>query len=861
MMPAVLRVWLVAVLVASGGAAWAQAFAPPVLRERVEAPYPELALREGRSGTVVLELDVDVEGRVAEAKVIAPAGYGFDEAALAAVKQFRFEPGRADGQPVPVRVTYKYAFVLKAPPAPPPAQAVEPPVRLRGVVTERGTRSPLPGAVVIVTDEAGDALGRGEADADGRFEVRLMPALEGAVKVLVAAPDHRTAKLREKLKAREVLEVRYAISRTSYATFEATVRAGPVREEIGRVTLERDEVLRIPGTKGDALQAVLNLPSVARSPFDLGQLIVRGSQPGQSAAFVMGMEIAQPFHFVLGVSTFNSFLLERFDLIPSNFSVRYGRLVGGVVDIVPREGKRDRFHGDVKVDVFDAHLIAEGPIKKGSYALAVRRSYADALLGAVLPDSGITVAPRYYDYQGLFDYPVAGGKLKLVLFGSDDALAIVQDTPSDLDPALVGRFNTSLWFHTLMAQYKKKWRRLELDTTLLVGGQHSEAQLGQAARFDLDLVRADLRAELRYDVSSRFRLTGGIDLASNYFWVTLVAPSPATEEVVQGPLSVEQKKTLRSEGFEIWPAVYAQAELWVVKDRLLVTPGVRVDWFNGKRGTYAQPRLMTRLKIATETWLKAGAGLYHQPPQAPYDDATLGNPRVRPEQAVHVTVGVETRPIPRWRSLRFEANLFYKDLRYLAVSSSNFVLRDGRVVPEIYGDEGYGRVYGGDLLIKQDNAKWVYGWLAYTLLKSERQDHPSEPFRPFAYDQTHILTLVAGVHLPYDIDIGVRLRWVTGNPDTPLLARGMTVYEADRDTYFPRPGQPFSERLPDFVQLDLRIDKRIPFKTWILALYLDITNVTNRGNVEGWLYSYDYSRRRGVTGLPILPSIGLRASF
>ena len=43
------------------------------------------------------------------------------------------------------------------------------------------------------------------------------------------------------------------------------------------------------------------------------------------------------------------------------------------------------------------------------------------------------------------------------------------------------------------------------------------------------------------------------------------------------------------------------------------------------------------------------------------------------------------------------------------------------IVPERYSDEGIGRVYGGDLLLKVDNGHKLYGWIAYTLLKSERQ--------------------------------------------------------------------------------------------------------------------------------------------
>ena len=42
------------------------------------------------------------------------------------------------------------------------------------------------------------------------------------------------------------------------------------------------------------------------------------------------------------------------------------------------------------------------------------------------------------------------------------------------------------------------------------------------------------------------------------------------------------------------------------------------------------------------------------------------------------------------------------------------------------------------------------------------------------------------------------------------------------------------------------LDKRFVFKSWIFALYLDITNVTNRANVEGYAHSYDYTQKTTV---------------
>ncbi|HEY1587943.1 MAG TPA: TonB family protein, partial [Polyangia bacterium] len=461
----------------------AQELEPPRLIERVEAAYPEEAARAGVTGAVMLELVVDADGHVAEATVIAPAGHGFDEAALAAARQFRFAPGRADGKPVPVKVTYRYAFVLNKQPSAVshrPSAHEEAPIRLRGKVIERGTRTPVEAAAVIALDERGEAIAESETAVDGTFALKMARA--GAITVVVAAADHKTLRVKETIGKKEALSVRYIVSRTSYAMFESTVRAAPVREEIARVSLDGDEVRRIPGTRGDALAAVLNLPSVARSPFDLGQLVIRGSAPGESGAFLMGMQIPNAFHFGGLTSTFNSYLLDRFDLIPSNFSVRYGRLTGGIVDIVPREGRSDRIHVDAKADIYDAHFIIEGPVGQGSFALSARRSYIDAFLGLFFSSGSYTVAPRYYDYQAMLDYPVAGGHLKLLVFGADDDLAFVSSVPPDSDPSLVGAFGTRQWFHTLFASYKKSVGKWETETTLAVGPQHFDAAIGDAAR-------------------------------------------------------------------------------------------------------------------------------------------------------------------------------------------------------------------------------------------------------------------------------------------------------------------------------------------------------------------------------------------
>jgi iron complex outermembrane receptor protein len=92
---------------------------PPKLVRSVQAEYPEEARRAALSGTVRLQLVIGIDGAVSEAYVLRRAGHGFDESALRAARQLRFEPALLDGRPAAVRIEYEIAFTLPAPGAAP----------------------------------------------------------------------------------------------------------------------------------------------------------------------------------------------------------------------------------------------------------------------------------------------------------------------------------------------------------------------------------------------------------------------------------------------------------------------------------------------------------------------------------------------------------------------------------------------------------------------------------------------------------------------------------------------------------------------------------------------------------------------
>src|SRR5262249_5239546 len=161
--------------------------------------------------------------------------------------------------------------------------------------------------------------------------------------------------------------------------------------------------------------------------------------------------------------------------------------------------------------------------------------------------------------------------------------------------------------------------------------------------------------------------------------------------------------------------------------------------------------------------------------------AVLGNPYVRGESAVHYAAGIAHQPAPAWH---LESTVFYKDLRNLVAPSTHLVIRDGRVTSEVYANDGSGRVIGAEVLILRDLARGLFGWLAYTISSSERRDAPELALRPSDFDQTHVLVAVVSWKFARKWEAGVRVRYATGNPYTPVVSG---VFDADHDVFQPIP--------------------------------------------------------------------------
>jgi protein TonB len=99
---------------AEGGAAKAVIPARPRYRTNPPPVYPEMARRRQMEGTVVLKALVNTQGRVDALNVQSSSGHSvLDRAALRAVRNWIFIPGKQNNNPITMAVLVPVRFALR----------------------------------------------------------------------------------------------------------------------------------------------------------------------------------------------------------------------------------------------------------------------------------------------------------------------------------------------------------------------------------------------------------------------------------------------------------------------------------------------------------------------------------------------------------------------------------------------------------------------------------------------------------------------------------------------------------------------------------------------------------------------------
>lgn len=615
-----------------------------------------------------------------------------------------------------------------------------------------------------------------------------------------------------------------------------------------RPSVTLDDIRYLPGSGGDIVRAVQNLPGVARPPFGLGQLLIRGTAPEDSAFYLDGARIPTVFHFG-GLSTvLNADLLQDATLFASNYSARYGRSLGGVVDLSLDDRPPSASRGYAAVDLFQATGFVQVRSPRTTTTLSARRSYIDAILTPLLPSvvEQPVRAPRFFDAQARVLNHGPGRSIDAMVFGSSDTFAVLGESP-DAAPVVAIRSGFAKGRLRVKALDPGTWRP---ELVVLAGPEWQTLQLDEDGLAEEVGFSANGRFEVTRDVRNTSLRLGTDLLFDQERWAFDV---PTFGEPDDG------------QGWVLLPAVYAE-----FTSRL-----PRLEWRMGLRGdaqfarfadgpdaglriaSALDPRVVVRYQPFDEGQVSLSAGRFSQFP-------TLR--QLRPADALGASSAVQLALT--WQQRLFErldlrVTGFHTELSGLVVGRQDafefFTTppKPGPTNDGAWANDGNGRVDGLEVQLSTRGSRTL-SWISATFARSTRQDRPDQPYRPYAYDQPINLVALITRQLGRGWRLGGRLRYSSGTPYTTVR---FTIYDLEDRRFVPVFDDPFAARTSAFFALDARVDKTWEYDRWRLSIYLDLTNVTNRQNVELVTFNEDFTEERPIAGLPIVPAFGLRADF
>jgi hypothetical protein len=599
-------------------------------------------------------------------------------------------------------------------------------------------------------------------------------------------------------------------------------------DEPKALTLRSLDVYTTPGAAADIFRAIQTFPGVTAVDEGSG-LFVRGGDVDETTILLDQATVVHPYKFESPTGgffgTIPPFLVSGTFFSSGGFSARYGNALSGVL-AMESLNMPSKLTTSIGVGLAAASLAASIPILPNTLGIRIsgNKSFTDAMFRMNGSLNRFTTPPDGMDgnLSAIWKYSPSA-QIKFFNFVNTDLIGVRVDEPSF---AGVYESKETNWFHNL--QWSEATERWLLKGSLSLNRFITEQDLGS-----LHLKPSDITYKTRFDAEANLdddhRLSFGVESEkmTNRYEGTV----PQNPSVLDPQGNVY---TLDEQYSAVRVGVYSEIELKVLR-RMTASVGMRSDYYDLSKEGIIDPRISTRYDITKKMHAQASWGIYHQFPQPYLYNSVNGNPRLSAQSAQHVTAGTE-----------YSTDLFMCRIEMYSKTYSGLVLKSSS---SNYVNLGDGIARGLDFFLKYGGflRTPVSGWISYSYLHSRRLqardlvENIVYEEAPSSFDITHNLTIVGKVQLIQFLSLGLTFRYATGRPVTPIVG---AIHGVGAEYYEPIQGPVNSERLPNFVRLDMSLGYFLPFgDSNSTMFYFAVSNLLDRDNPSGYEYSADYSQR------------------
>ena len=710
---------------------------------------------------------------------------------------------------------------------------------VRGKVIDKSSRKPVAYANVTVTGLPGKGA---STDSLGVFRIEQVPP--GIYRFEATCIGYVTTSSPEYIVSASTPFIEIEMEEDANLLTAVVVTPSPFRRSIESPVSMRviglQEIEKSPGANRDISRIVRAYPGVSFSPVGYrNDLIVRGGSPSENRFYMDGIEIPNINHFATQgasggpVSIANADLLREITFYTGAFPANRSGALSSVLDFRLRDGNPDKQTFKATLGASEVSLSGSGHFNdRTTYLFSVRQSYLQLLFKAL----GLPFLPNFIDGQFKIKTRLTEHDelTVLALTGIDKMKLNTDEKGEDAEYLLSYLPTIHQETFTVGAVYRhyagKHTQSVTLSHNYLNNRNLKYRNNDDSSEDNLTLRLRSVEQKTTALFENRTRL-GQWTLKEGAEFTN----SGYTNNT-DSPFSL-YKTSLNIIG---WGAFFS-SDYSTRDNRFTLSAGIRVDGNNYNRGMkqlwkQLSPRLSASYKLSEQWILNGSAGLYHQLP--PYtalgyknNDGTYLNKALRYMRVMESSIGADWHLHDR---IMISAEGFFKRYNRIPLSlQDNIPLACkgndyGVVGNEPLASTADGRAYGLETMFRWQVSGRFNLVSSFTLYKSEYRNHSGDDYIPSAWDNRFILNMSGTYNLPKRWSIGGKVSYIGGAPYTPYDEDKSSLVQA-----WDAKGQPYYDyslyntgRLPDFAQLDVRVDKSFYFRRCMVGLYLDLQNVT-----------------------------------
>jgi outer membrane receptor for ferrienterochelin and colicin len=645
---------------------------------------------------------------------------------------------------------------------------------------------------------------------------------------------------------------------------EIEVRSQAELEEqknIGTAQVNTELIKELPSVfEADVFRSVQLLPGVkAASDFSSG-LYIRGGSPDQTLILLDRTTVYNPSHFFGFFSTFNPDAIKDVRLYKGGYPAEYGGRLGSVLTIYNKDGNRKETVGSATIGLLASRASVEGPYKKGSWMLAVRRSTLEPLLAGLRQSvDNIPSKFYFYDVNGKINFDAnANNKFSLAFYAGQDRVTFpfTDDAVFELDYG--NQTVSGNWTHIFSEKL--------FANTVLTGSRYFNYPdfdlAGTPFSRENNIYDFSLKSDLEYLPNNDHRLKMG-------FWSGIFTFK--LNDIF------DDRTTFQSRIQNQYASFYVQDE-WRPSDRWILTPGARFNYFSDGEYIRVEPRVAVEYRPTNRIRLQGAYGRYNQFITLISNEAFSGfdvwltsAEGVSPAYGDQFVIGAKTIP---FQDYGLDIELYYRSMNDL-FELDPFLPDVGGLPYQDVFRFGEGYAYGTEVFFEKRAGRFT-GFLGYTLAFTWRKfpgfnaeisnQEQTARFYPPKYDRRHDINVVGNYQLNDRWKFTASFNFATGQSYTKVLGRyvqyDLPWTNEDRNAF--TVGKVNASRLPNYHRLDISFSRTGRFfDLGDSELQLQLINVYSRRNT--WFYNFDFNENpieiNEVNMLPILPSISYTVNF